>query len=83
MVIYFEIGAILVALFLVFLILKFISEPLVIIINSVIGIVLFFVMNLLFKVGIPISILSVGVAAIGGIFGVILVFLLHVTGLGF
>ncbi|MFH0835412.1 MAG: pro-sigmaK processing inhibitor BofA family protein [Candidatus Micrarchaeota archaeon] len=83
MAIYFEIGAVLAALFLVYLLVKFLFNPLHIIANSIVGIVIFFVMNSVFNTGIPISLLSVGVVAIGGILGVILVFLLHVTGLGF
>ncbi len=83
MVFYVEVGAILIALFLLYLLIKFLSNPLHIIANSIVGIVLFYLMNTFFKVGIPITLLSVGVVAIGGILGVILVFLLHVTGLGF
>ncbi len=83
MAIYFEIGAILVAIFFVYLLVKFIFNPLHIIANSIIGIVAFLLMNSVFNVGIPITWLSVGVVAIGGILGVILVFLMHVTGLGF
>ncbi|OIO26086.1 hypothetical protein AUJ14_02995 [Candidatus Micrarchaeota archaeon CG1_02_55_22] len=83
MAIYFEIGAILVALFLLILLLKFIANPLHLIINSVVGIVIFLLANTFFGAGIPITWLSVGVVAIGGIFGAILVFLLHFTGLGF
>ena len=82
MAIYFEIGAIIVALFLLYVLIKFISDPLHIIANSILGIVAFFVLNAL-GVGIPTTLLSVGVVAIGGVLGVILVFLLHVTGLGF
>ncbi|GEM_PF-773059 len=83
MAIFFEVGAVLVALFVLYLIWKFISNPLAIIFNSILGIVSFFLMNAVFNVGIPITWLSVGVVAIGGILGVILVFLMHVTHLGF
>ncbi len=83
MAIYFEIGAVLVALFLVYLLLRFLFKPMHIIANSILGIVIFFLMNMFFGVGIPITILSVGIVAVGGILGVILVVLLHVTGLGF
>ena len=83
MAIYFEVGAVLIALFLVYLLIKFLFNPVHIIINSILGIVAFILMNSIFSVGIPITLLSVGVVAIGGIPGVILVFLLHITGLGF
>ncbi len=83
MAIFFEVGAVLVALFFLYLIWKFISNPLAIIGNSILGIVAFFLLNVGFNAGIPITWLSVGVVAIGGILGVILVFLMHVTHLGF
>ena len=83
MAIYFEVGAVLVALFVLYLLVRFLFNPLHIIANSIFGIVVFFLMNSFFGVGIPITLLSVGVVAIGGILGVILVFLLHATGLGF
>jgi hypothetical protein len=83
MAFYFEVGAILVSVFLVYLLLKFFFKPAQIIANSILGIVIFFVLNFIFNIGIPFTWLSVGVVAISGILGVILVLLLHVTGLGF
>ncbi|PIU81109.1 transcriptional regulator, partial [Candidatus Micrarchaeota archaeon CG06_land_8_20_14_3_00_50_6] len=76
-------GAVIVALFFLYVFVRFLLNPLHIIANSVLGIVLFFLMNMIFGAGIPITFLSVGVVAIGGVLGVVLVFLLHVTGLGF
>ncbi len=83
MAIVFEVGAVLVALFLIYVLFKFMLRPMHIIANSILGIVVFLVANSAFNSGIPITWLSVGVVAIGGILGVILVFLLHATGLGF
>lgn len=83
MAIYVEIGAVLIAVFLLYVLLKFLLKPMHIIANSILGIVIFFLMNMFFNVGIPITLLSVAVVAVGGILGVVLVFLLHVTGLGF
>ncbi|MDP3742193.1 MAG: pro-sigmaK processing inhibitor BofA family protein [Candidatus Micrarchaeota archaeon] len=83
MAIYFEIGAVLAVVFLLYLFVKFLFNPVHIIGNSILGIVLFFLLNAFFGAGIPITFLSVGVVAIGGIPGAILVFLLHATGLGF
>ena len=83
MAIYFEVGAVLIAIFFVYLLFKFLSSPLHIIANSILGIVCFFGANFFFNVGVPITWLSVGVVAIGGILGVILVFLMHFTALGF
>lgn len=80
---YVEVGALLVALFLIFLFLKFIFRPLHIIANSILGIVAFFLLNAFFNLGISITLLSVGVVAVGGVLGLILVVLVHVMGLGF
>ncbi len=83
MAIYLEVGAILIALFFLYVLIRFIGNPLHIIANSIVGILFFLGLNTFFNVGIPISFLSVGVVAIGGILGGILVFLLHVTHLAF
>ncbi len=72
----------LLALFIVYLIYKFLKNPEYIIVNSIMGILVFFILNIA-GIGIPINIFSVGIVAIGGIPGVILVLLLHFLGLGF
>jgi hypothetical protein len=72
----------LVALFIVYLIFKFLKNPEYIIANSIMGILIFFILNLL-GTGIPINIFSVGIVAIGGIPGLVLVLLIHFLGLGF
>ncbi|MBI5227858.1 pro-sigmaK processing inhibitor BofA family protein [Candidatus Micrarchaeota archaeon] len=82
MTFFIELGALLVALFLLYLLVLFLKNPMHIILNSVFGIVIFMVLNLL-GAGIPINLLSVGVVAVGGLTGLLLVLMLHVTGLGF
>jgi hypothetical protein len=72
----------LVALFIVYLIYKFLKNPEYIIYNSIVGILIFLILNL-FGVGVAINLFSVGIVAIGGVAGVILVLLLHFLGLGF
>jgi hypothetical protein len=72
----------LVALLIVYLIIRFLKDPMYIIANSIVGIVLFLILNLA-GVGIPINIYSVGIAALGGIPGVVLVLIIHFLGLGF
>jgi inhibitor of the pro-sigma K processing machinery len=72
----------LVALLIVYLIFRFLKNPTYIIANSIMGIVIFFILNL-FGAGIPINIFSVGIVAIGGVPGVVLVLLIHFLGLGF
>lgn len=80
--IYIELGALLVVVFLLYLLYRFLKNPLFIIMNSVIGIAVFLLLDY-FGMGIPINILSVGIVAIGGITGLIVVVILHVFGLGF
>ena len=82
MTLYIELGALLVALFLLYLLLKFINRPLYVLANSIMGILIFLILNLL-GVGIPINILSVGVVAVAGVAGVILVLILHFLGIAF
>jgi hypothetical protein len=71
-----------VALLIVYLIYRFLKDPIYIIANSIMGILMFLILNL-FGAGIPINIFSVGIVAIGGILGVVLVLLIHFLGLGF
>ncbi len=80
--IYVELGALLVALFMLYVLIRFLENPIHIILNSVMGIIVFIVLNFV-GVGIPISILSIAVVAIGGLVGVLLVVILHFLGLGF
>ncbi len=72
----------LIALLIVYLIYVFLKHPMYIIANSIMGIIIFFILDL-FGVGIPINLFSVGIVAIGGIPGVVLVLVIHFLGLGF
>ncbi|MDD5172207.1 MAG: pro-sigmaK processing inhibitor BofA family protein [Candidatus ainarchaeum sp.] len=72
----------LIALLIVYLIFKFLKNPEYIIGNSIMGILIFFILNLV-GAGIPINIFSVGIVAIGGIPGLVLVLIIHFLGLGF
>jgi inhibitor of the pro-sigma K processing machinery len=78
----FELVGLLVALVIVYLILRFLKDPMYVIGNSIMGIVIFFVLNL-FGFGIAIDIFSIGIVAIGGIAGVLLVLIFHFLGLAF
>lgn len=78
-----EVGALLVAVFIVYLIYSFLKNPAHVIANSVIGIILFVLVNLFLVRDIAINIFSVGIVAISGVAGVILILLLHFLGLGF
>ena len=77
-----EIVGLVVALVIVYLILRFLKDPKYIIANSIMGIIIFFVLNL-FGLGIPINIFSIGIVAIGGVLGVLLVLIFHFLGLAF
>jgi inhibitor of the pro-sigma K processing machinery len=81
-VVVFGLLGLLIALLIVYLIFKFLQNPAYIIGNSIMGILIFFILNFL-GAGIPIDIFSVGIVAIGGIPGVVLVLLIHFLGLGF
>jgi len=72
----------LVALLIVYVIFRFLKDPMYIIANSIMGIVIFFILNA-FGFGIPINLYSIGIVALGGIPGVVLVLLIHFLGLGF
>jgi len=78
----FGLVGLLVALVIVYLLFRFLKNPMYLIANSIVGIVIFFILNY-FGAGIPINIFSVGIAAVGGILGVVLVLLIHFLGLGF
>ena len=78
----FGLVGLLVALLIIYLLLRFLKNPMYIIANSIMGILIFFFLNL-FGAGIPINLFSVGIVALGGIPGVVLVLLIHVLGLGF
>lgn len=83
MAIYIEVGALLVALFLLYLLIRFLKDPLYLLANSIFGIVILLLINVFFGLGIPINILSVGIVAIGGLTGLLLILVLHFLGLGF
>jgi hypothetical protein len=53
------------------------------IVNTVLGLILLVVSNIVFNVGVPYTIPAILVCALGGIPGAILVILLHILGIGF
>lgn len=52
-------------------------------VNTVLGLIIFFIANALFNVGIPYSLTALLVCAFGGIPGSIIVILLHMSGIAF
>jgi hypothetical protein len=83
MAIYIELGALLGALFVLYLLIQFLKNPLLIFANSVLGILAFVILNSAFHLGIAINTWSILAVAFGGLFGFLLVLALHFLGLGF
>ncbi len=80
---YLEIGALLVGLFLLFLLLEFLKNPLLIISNSIVGLAVFYLLDTVYAIGIPINIWSIATVGFGGLAGLLLVLVLHYLGLAF
>ena len=83
MTIYIEIGALLLAIFLLYVVFRFLKNPLLMILNSVLGFVALVILNVVFQLGIAINFWSIAIIALGGIGGLILIVLFHLLGLGF
>jgi hypothetical protein len=80
---YIEVGTLLVALIVLWLLLVFIQNPVALIFNSIIAIVILFLLNAIFGLGIPINIITVLIVAIGGIVGLLLIIILRMMKVAF
>ncbi|MFA5412796.1 MAG: pro-sigmaK processing inhibitor BofA family protein [Candidatus Micrarchaeia archaeon] len=80
---YIEVGTLLVALIVLWLLLVFINNPVALLINSIIAIVILFLLNAIFGLGIPINIITVLIVAIGGIVGLLLIIILRMMKVAF
>jgi hypothetical protein len=80
---YIEIGTLIVALVALWLLFVFIQNPVALLVNSVFAIILLMLLNIIFKVGIPINIITVLVVAIGGIIGLLLILLFRFSNVAF
>jgi hypothetical protein len=78
-----EIATLLIAIIILYVIWKLLKLVAYLIVNSIMGILVFYLLNTYFAIGIPISLLSIGIVAIAGIPGVVLVLVIHFLGLGF
>jgi hypothetical protein len=78
-----EIATLVLAVVVVYILWKLLENVGHLIINSIMGIIVFWALNQFFGLGIPIYWLSVLVVAIAGLPGVLLVVLIHFLGLGF
>ena len=83
MVFFVEIGSLLVACLILYVLYSFLKNPASVIANAVMGIVLFWIVNMFLVRDIAINFFSVATVAIAGIPGVLLVLLLHFLGLAF
>ena len=80
---YIELGTLILALVALWLLVVFVQNPVALIINSVFAIVLLMLLNIIFKVGIPINIITVLIVAIGGIVGLLLILLFRFSNVAF
>jgi inhibitor of the pro-sigma K processing machinery len=83
MAIYIELGALIAAIFMLYLLIQFLKNPLLIVANSIIGIIAFVLLNSYFHLGIAINLWSILAVAFGGVVGFLFVLVLHLLGLGF
>ena len=80
---YIELGTLILALIALWLLVVFIQNPVALLVNSIFAIVLLMLLNMLFKVGIPINIITVLIVAIGGIIGLLLILLFRYSNVAF
>ncbi len=80
---YVELGTLIVALVALWLLFVFIQNPIALLVNSIFAIVILFLLNTIFRVGIPINILTVLVVAMGGIIGLLLILLFRYSNIAF
>ena len=80
---YVELGTLIVALVALWLLFVLIQNPIALLINSVFAIVILLLLNMVFKVGIPINVLTVLIVAVGGIVGLLLILLFRFSNVAF
>jgi len=80
---YIELGTLILALVALWLLFVFIQNPIALLVNSVFAILLLMLLNIIFKVGIPINILTVLIVAIGGVIGLLLILLFRYSNVAF
>jgi hypothetical protein len=80
---YIELGTLVVALIVLYLLLVFFTNPFALIVNSIIAIIVMFLLNAIFGLGIPINIITVLIVAIGGLVGLLLVIILRLMKVAF
>lgn len=83
MTFFIEISTLLVALFILYLLFQFLKNPLLIISNSIAGLAILFILNMLYDLSVPINIWTILTVGFGGLLGLFIVLLLHYLGVAF
>ena len=78
-----EFVTLLIAVFILYLLYNLLKNPVSLVANAVMGIIIFLIINMFLVREVAINLFSIGTVAIAGIPGVILVLLIHFLGLGF
>lgn len=80
---YIELGTLLIAIIALWLLFAFVQNPIALLVNSLFAFVILLLLNMIFKVGIPINILTVLIVAIGGMLGLLIILLLRLSNVAF
>jgi len=80
---YVELGTLILAIVALWLLFGFLQNPVALLINSVFAIIILLLLNMIFRVGIPINIITVLIVAIGGIIGLLLILLFRFSNVAF
>ena len=80
---YIELGTLILALVALWLLITFIQNPIALLVNSIVAIIFLWLLNILFRVGIPINIITVLIVAIGGLIGLLLILLFRFSNVAF
>lgn len=83
MVFFIEVGALILAVLILYLLLRVVESPMQIVANAVIGIIVLLIINMFLIQNVAINFFSIAIVALAGIPGVLLVLLLHFLGLTF
>jgi len=74
-------GLMFITVLMLYALFKTLKKPSILIGNSIAGFIIFLLLNFAFGIGIPINIISIGIVALGGIVGLLLVLLLYLFGI--
>jgi hypothetical protein len=78
-----ELAVLAVAIILLYILFKILKEVIVLLANSIAGIIILFLLNIIFGLGIPINIFTLGIVALAGVVGLIVILVLHFLGIAF